>query len=241
MLFVSSASRGDFVAECGDDYPLLEVIHPPLRTDMRQHELRSVEGVPKMFFLTVGAIGQRKNQLRAIQAFAASGLAKDGYAYVICGGAEPGAEPVLDLARRTQSVILPGYVDDAGLRWLYKNAAGFVLPSLLEGFGLPAAESIYHGLVPLLSRDGALQEVAGDGAIYVDPLNIDEMAAAMSTLANLTGADRKHRLDRLLTSINRFSMENATAKWRMALTLAAQAKQPPFIVSPKRGKATSIR
>jgi glycosyltransferase involved in cell wall biosynthesis len=242
MLFVSEASRADFVARCGDDYPLLDVIHPPLRTDLRQYdELRAVEGIPKKFFLTVGAIGQRKNQLRAIQAFEKSGLSKEGYAYVICGGPEPGAEPVVDLARRTQSVILPGYVDDAELRWLYKNAAGFILPSLLEGFGLPAAESIYHGLVPLLSRGGALQEVAGDGAIYVDPLNIDEMAAAMSTLANLSDEDRKYRLDRLLSSINRFSMENATANWRKALTLAAQAKQQSDIGSPKRDTAASVQ
>ena len=223
MIFVSEASRSDFIARCGDDYPLLEVIHPPLRNGMKDGTLRAVEGVPEKYFLTVGSIGARKNQMRSIEAFAASGLATAGCAYVICGGPEPGAEPVIDMARRTPGVILPGYVDDAELRWLYKNALGFILPSLLEGFGLPAAEAIYHGLVPLLSRGGALQEVAGDSAIYVDPLDTADIAAGMVTLAGLTREERGRRVEQSLLSIDRFSPETAATRWRAALLQAASA------------------
>jgi glycosyltransferase involved in cell wall biosynthesis len=221
MIFVSEASRSAFVVHCGDNYPLLEVIHPPLRIGMMDDALRPVEGVPQKYFLTVGAIGARKNQMRSIEAFDASGLAREGYAYVICGGPEPGAEPVIERARRTPGVILPGYVDDAKLRWLYKNALGFVLPSLLEGFGLPAAEAIYHGLVPLLSRGGALQEVAGDGGLYVDPLDVKDIAAGMLLLAGMSRADRDSRVERSLHSIGRFSSETAISKWRSALLQAA--------------------
>jgi glycosyltransferase involved in cell wall biosynthesis len=221
MIFVSEASRSDFVARCGDDYPLLEVIHPPLRHGMRDSTLRAVEGIPQNYFLTVGSIGARKNQVRSIEAFDASGLAKAGYAYVICGGPEPGAEPVVELARRTPGVVLPGYVDDAELRWLYKNALGFVLPSLLEGFGLPAAEAIHHGLVPLLSRGGALQEVAGESAIYVDPLDVTDIASGMGMLAGLTREQRDQRVAQSLLSIDRFSPETATTRWRAALLQAA--------------------
>jgi glycosyltransferase involved in cell wall biosynthesis len=221
MIFVSEASRSDFIARCGDDYPLLEVIHPPLRHGMKDGTLRAVEGIPQNYFLTVGSIGARKNQVRSIEAFDASGLAKAGYAYVICGGPEPGAEPVVELARRTPGVVLPGYVDDAELRWLYKNALGFVLPSLLEGFGLPAAEAIHHGLVPLLSRGGALQEVAGESAIYVDPLDVTDIASGMGMLAGLTREQRDQRVAQSLLSIDRFSPETATTRWRAALLQAA--------------------
>ncbi len=135
----------------------------------------------------------------------------------------PGAEPVVELARRTPGVILPGYVGDAELRWLYKNALGFVLPSLLEGFGLPAAEAIYHGLVPLLSRGGALQEVAGDSAIYVDPLDVADIAAGMVILAGLTHGERERRVEQSALSIDRFSSEAATTRWRAALLQAASS------------------
>jgi glycosyltransferase involved in cell wall biosynthesis len=177
--------------------------------------------------LTVGSIGTRKNQLRSIQAFAASGLVDKGFAYVICGGPEPGADNVMALGRDTKGVILPGYVNDEELRWLYRNAKGFVLPSLLEGFGLPAAEAINYGLVPLLAPGGALQEVAGEGAVYAHPLDTADVAAGMRKLAEMTNEERDVRLRQLRSSIERFSVENAVAGWRSALELAIASAGPP--------------
>src|SRR5262245_3630174 len=94
-------------------------------------------------------------------------------------------------------VILPGYVNDSQLRTLYKNAQGFVLVSLLEGFGLPAAEAICYGHVPLLSAGGELEEVAGDGALYVDPLDISDIVGGMRRIASMTAGERADRLARL--------------------------------------------
>jgi len=225
MLFVSEATRRDFVDLYGGDFPLLRVIHIPLRGGIALDDQRPVNGIPDKFFLTVGSIGSRKNQARSIEAFEASGLARQGYGYVICGGPEPGAEEVFAAAKATPGVILPGYVNDAELRWLYKNARGFVLASLLEGFGLPAAEAIAYGLVPLLSAGGALQEVAGEGAIYIEPHDIDAMAGAMRHLATMSDSERSDRLAKLAGSIRRFSPEAAIAGWRSALTQAAQANQ----------------
>jgi glycosyltransferase involved in cell wall biosynthesis len=224
MLFVSEATRRDFVRLYGSDFPLMEIVHPPIRSGMEGGSDRKVAGVPSNFFLTVGSIGTRKNQTRAIRAFEASGLALKGYGYVICGGPEPGADEVIKLAQDTAGVILPGYVNDQELRWLYRNARGFVLPSLLEGFGLPAGEAISYGLVPILSGGGALEEVAGDGAIYVDPFNIAEISEAMKWLANLGAEEHAARVGRLRQSIKRFTAENAVSTWRSALMHAARSK-----------------
>jgi glycosyltransferase involved in cell wall biosynthesis len=224
MLFVSEASRRDFVRVCGSDFPLMQVVHPPIRTGMERSDGRLVRGVPPKFFLTVGSVGARKNQLRSIEAFSVSGLANEGYAYVICGGPEPGAEQVINLAQQTAGVVLPGYVDDDQLRWLYKNATGFVLPSLLEGFGLPAAEAINYGLVPLVGRGGALQEVTGDAAVLVDPLDVANIAVGMTTLAGLSDEERNNRVTLLRRSVKRFSLTSAVAAWRSALILAADSQ-----------------
>jgi glycosyltransferase involved in cell wall biosynthesis len=221
MLFVSEATRKDFGKICGYDFPLMEVVHPPIRSGMECGTEQAIPGIPANFFLTVGSIGVRKNQMRAIKAFEASGLALKGYAYVICGGPEPGAEEVIRLAQDTAGVILPGYVNDQQLRWLYRNARGFVLPSLLEGFGLPAGEAINYGLVPILSGGGALQEVAGDGAIYVDPLEEADICGAMKSLARLSNEERVGRVDRLRESIKRFTATRAVTTWRSALMRAA--------------------
>ena len=220
MLFVSEASRRDFINLYGSDFPLLEVIHIPLREGMRSSDEQIVDGVPERFFLTVGSLGTRKNQARSIAAFSASGLASEGYGYVVCGGPEPGAKEVVLLAQKTPGVILPGYVNDSQLRWLYKNAHGFVLASLLEGFGLPAAEAVSYGQVPLLSAGGALEEVAGDGAVFVDPLDISDIAGGMRRLASMTAVERADRLARLRRNVDRFSFDAAVSAWRSTLARA---------------------
>jgi glycosyltransferase involved in cell wall biosynthesis len=226
MLFVSEASRLAFMSMYGGDFPLLKVIHIPLRGGLSLSEEQTVSGIPQNFFLTVGSIGTRKNQLQSIKAFDASGLAKNGYGYVICGGPEPGADEVISLAQKIKGVILPGYVNDSQLRWLYRNASGFILASLLEGFGMPAAEAIYHGQVPLLSASGALEEVAGDGAIYVDPQSIAEIMAGMKSLAGMTLEEREIRLLKLRMNISKFSSESAVSIWRSTLALARKASRP---------------
>jgi glycosyltransferase involved in cell wall biosynthesis len=156
VLFVSEASKRDFVRLFGSNFPLLQVVHPPIRAGLDDVEEQEILDIPAKFLLTVGSIGARKNQLRSIQAFKSSGLADEGCAYVICGGPEPGADEVVALAKDTAGVMLCGYVNDKELRWLYRNARGFVLPSLLEGFGLPAAEAIKNGLIPNLSNCDSL-------------------------------------------------------------------------------------
>lgn len=222
MLFVSEASRRDFIKLYGSGFPLLEVIHIPLRRDLHTSDEQIVDGVPEKFFLTVGSLGARKNQARSIAAFHASGLAAEGYGYVVCGGSEPGAEEVVSLAVKTPGVVLLGYVNDSQVRWLYKKAFGFVLASLLEGFGLPAAEAVSYGQLPLLSAGGALEEVAGDGALYVDPLNISDIAAGMRRMVNMTAGERADRLVRLRRNIDRFSFDAAVSAWRSTLALAIQ-------------------
>jgi glycosyltransferase involved in cell wall biosynthesis len=61
-------------------------------------------------------------------------------------------------------------VADAELPALYSNALAVVYPSLYEGFGLPVLEAMQCGAIVVTSRDPAIMEVAGDGALCVDDL-----------------------------------------------------------------------
>jgi|SRR5579875_657280 glycosyltransferase involved in cell wall biosynthesis len=220
LIFVSRSSMAEFAALYGDEYPSMDVIYPALREGMAKGAEEPIEAAPQRFLLTVGSIGSRKNQLRSIEAFAHSGLAKEGFSYVICGGPEPGFAAVAEAASNVPGIILPGYVTDGQLRWLYGHASGFVLPSLLEGFGLPAAEAIANGLVPLVSRGGALHEVAGDSAVLVDPLDTEEIAHGMRQLAEMGSEEREARLAELQRSRARFSQNSANAAWRSVLQKA---------------------
>jgi glycosyltransferase involved in cell wall biosynthesis len=74
-------------------------------------------------------------------------------------------------------VIVTGFVSDAQLGALYRGASLFALPSLFEGFGMPAVEAIALGAPTLVSDPPALREVTLNRANYVaDPLNPHALA-----------------------------------------------------------------
>ena len=64
-----------------------------------------------------------------------------------------------------------GYLETREIRALMAASAALVLPSLEEGFGLPVAEAMAAGLPVVCSRGSALEEVAGDAATLVNPLD----------------------------------------------------------------------
>ena len=59
-------------------------------------------------------------------------------------------------------------IEESEKAWLYKNCAGFLFPSLTEGFGLPPIEAMHFGKPTFLSRLTSLPEVGGDQAFYLD-------------------------------------------------------------------------
>jgi glycosyltransferase involved in cell wall biosynthesis len=92
-------------------------------------------------------------------------------------------------------VIFTDYVPAEDLPALYAGAACFVFPSLYEGFGLPVLEAMAAGAPVIASRAGAIPEVAGDAALLVDPVRVEEIAEAIEAVL----ADRALR-DRLVAA-----------------------------------------
>jgi glycosyltransferase involved in cell wall biosynthesis len=214
LIFVSKASQDTFFALYPDAKAASSrVIYPAIRAGATQCIRNAVPAVSRPFLLTVGSIGERKNQLGCIEAFARSGLARSGWQYVLCGPREPGAERVEAAALNTPGVLCLPYVGDAELSWLYAEASGFVLVSRLEGFGMPVAEAIAAGLIPIVTRDSVLAEVAGPGAMESDAGDIDGIAAAMAALAAMDGSPRAARLKQLRRSIRRFDIDKVRNDW----------------------------
>lgn len=84
----------------------------------------------------------------------------------------------------TGSIVFTGFVDDADLPSLYSAAEVTAVPSLIEGFGLPALESMACGTPVVASRAGALPEVVGDAGLLVEPGQTDALAAAIIRIAS---------------------------------------------------------
>ncbi|WP_082685806.1 glycosyltransferase family 4 protein [Ferroacidibacillus organovorans] len=141
----------------------------------------------KPYLLTVGTLEPRKNLTRVIQAFKRF-LNEQRF--------EDGSEPLLVVVGASgwggtsekiqhdldESVRYLGYVSDAILGVLYRNAVGFIYMSLYEGFGLPPLEAMRYGTPVLVSNSSSLPEVVGDCGLYANPYQIEDIALQIAHL-----------------------------------------------------------
>ncbi len=140
--------------------------------------------VTRPFVLYVGNFKPHKNLPRLLQAYARlEPELREKVDLVVAGGDPDGAVPLtrqveqLGLADR---VRFPGVIPDDDLPALYSEASLLVLPSLVEGYGLPALEAMQCGTAVAASNRAAIPEVVGDAAVLFDPEDVEAIAAAMT-------------------------------------------------------------
>ncbi|MEP7098980.1 MAG: glycosyltransferase family 1 protein [Burkholderiales bacterium] len=133
------------------------------------------------YFLCVSNRRPHKNESRVLSALAASGLPAD-VELVLTGPPTQGLNDEIRARGLDGRVRFTGTVSDEELAELYRGAIGLVFPSLYEGFGLPVVEAMACGTPVITSTTTALPEIAGDAALLVDPMRVDEIAEAMTRL-----------------------------------------------------------
>ncbi|NQV11753.1 glycosyltransferase family 4 protein [Candidatus Uhrbacteria bacterium] len=79
-------------------------------------------------------------------------------------------------------IFFLGFVSDEQLSELYQAAKFYIIPSKLEGFGIPPLEALQHGTPVAASRASSIPEILGPAAVYFDPSDIESMVEAMRTL-----------------------------------------------------------
>lgn len=140
---------------------------------------------PQKQFLFVGSLEKRKNVLQLVRGFALSNIAQQGFSLHIVGTINAhGAKITKHEISRTKGVTVLGRISDAALQAEYNNCCCLAYPSLWEGFGLPAIEALSQGIPLMLADTGALPEVGGKFATYVDPCNIYSIANGFSVMAD---------------------------------------------------------
>jgi glycosyltransferase involved in cell wall biosynthesis len=136
--------------------------------------------VPGGYLLWCGSVEPRKNLVRLLRAYGSTGCSQP---LVIAGSDGWEAAPIRAEIARTPHVISLPYLPRDDLVRLMANARALLFPSHAEGFGLPLAEAMALGVPTLASDIPAHREVARDASLFVDPLSIEDMAAAIVRLA----------------------------------------------------------
>ena len=150
---------------------------PP--TVAEQHEGPVLGLRARSYVLFVGTVEPRKGIDVLLAAHAA--LRRSGHPdlkLVIAGPPGWGETPSLD----RPGVVAPGLIDEATLDALYRGAGVLAVPSLSEGFGLPALEGMARGCPVVASKAGALPEVLGDAGVLVPPGDADSLASALDSI-----------------------------------------------------------
>lgn len=144
---------------------------------------RRRQELPERFILFVGTLEPRKNLVRLVEAFA---RIRDGRVRLVLAGGRGWLYDELfarvEALGLREEVIFPGYVRNDELPLWYNAAELLAYPSLYEGFGLPVLEAQACGTPVLTSNLTSLPEAAGDGALLVDPHDVEALSVRLSRL-----------------------------------------------------------
>jgi len=196
------------------------------RADERQcAETRQRYGLGKDFALCVGGFGPHKNTETVGRAM---DICRDKHGLdmqLVVAGTQSAFSPEWSSKIAAQSpnrrhYNFPGHVSPDSLACFYRMARVFVFTSLFEGFGLPLLEAFACGCPVVCSNRAALPEVAGGAAFLVDPLNPEQIAAAIVKVCTTPGL-RDQLVSLGLRRAGEFSWERAASETVAVYRLAA--------------------
>jgi len=189
ILTLSEHSKKDIVEAYGIAEDKITVTHlaasdafVPYNKEKSRERLAQRYGIEGEFILYLGRLQARKNLARLVEAYALVRKAGFAQTLVIAGKRDFLFEPVQARIKELtleEHVLLPGYVHAEDVPIFYSAAEVFVYPSLYEGFGLPVIEAMSCGVPVITSRGSSLEEVAGNAALSIDPLDVEAIVQAI--------------------------------------------------------------
>ena len=177
----SESSKADILRDF--KVPAENVRVVPLGVDTRLFHPRQPPRVPGRMVAVASADSPVKGVATLLRAYAKVSTDADAELILVSklNPDGPTARLLADLALGDKVKFVSG-ISDEELADLLASAEVAVVPSLYEGFSLPAVEHMASGTPLVASRTGALPEVTGDAALLVTPGDAEELAAALRGL-----------------------------------------------------------
>lgn len=197
IIAVSNYTKKDLLKNFSVDEKKIKVVYEGIKKMESGVKINpSHYGINKPYILYVGVWRQHKNLIGLIRAFDVLVKKYNMDLQLVLVGTE---DPYYPEIRKTweelgleNRIVTPGFLKDDEIASFYQNAALFVIPSFAEGFGFVALEAAATGTPVASSGATSLPEILGEGAIYFDPYNIDDMAEKMRAV--LLNADLRNKV-----------------------------------------------
>ena len=198
LITVSESSKRDI---CRDFRVRPEQVHIiPLGVDTRVFRPRDGARVPGRIVAVASADSPLKGIATLLRAMGKLVTDTDAH-LIIVGKPTPATERLAAQLSLTDRVAFTHGLGDEAFSALLASAEAAVVPSLYEGFSLPAVEHMASGTPLVVSRTGALPEVTGDAAVLVTPGEDEELAAVLRRLHD-SPAERAALADRALRRVS---------------------------------------
>lgn len=215
IITVSQTTKSEIVDHLGINPEKVVVTYEGVDDKIanRKSQISKVQLKTKNYFLYVGNAYPHKNLERLLEAFKKFyNLKPKTYNLVFVGKEDYFYKRLKEKVKKmglSKNVIFYGEVTDEELSKLYKNAKALILPSLMEGFGLPAVEAMANRCLVLASDIPALREVCDETAIYFNPYDAGDIAKKMNeTLSNAFSKN----IEEGLKQIRKFSWQEMAEK-----------------------------
>lgn len=193
FIFISDFIRKQAIEEFGLDATKCTTIHCGVNHNifrpMTAQELEVIKQRYKLhnpFILFTGSVEPRKNLQNLLKAYLSLpySLRKEVKLMLVGFSGWKNAQIMQIVQANTQDIRHLGYIPEKDLAGLYNLSELLIYPSFYEGFGLPPLEAMACGTPVIVSNTSAIPEVCGEAAIYVNPMDSDQIAQAIATLLN---------------------------------------------------------
>lgn len=182
VIAISQCTRRDIVNSYGIPIEKIDVVYqgcdPSFSRPVTEAEIQAMRkkyGIDGPYFVTIGTVESRKNQLLAVKAL--RGL-PDDISLVIVGRATPYADEIRRYIAANSLTTRVKWIEGApfaDLPVLYRGAIFSTYTSLFEGFGLPVIESLSAGIPVIVASGSCLEEAGGPRTPAIRPDDVDAL------------------------------------------------------------------
>lgn len=219
LIAISESTKKDLIKFYNADPRKIIVIHHGVNSQIAYHN--KYAPIDEQYILFVGRLEKKKNVANIVRAFGVfKEKHKTPHKLVLVGRPGfgfPEIERAIEENMYKIDIIQTGYISHEQKESFFKHAEMFVFPSFYEGFGMPILEAQLRQVPLVTSNIASMAEIAGDGALLIDPHSVENIAEAMHAIAS--DKDKRAQLiEKGLANVQKYSWFKCAQKTLEVIT-----------------------